>query len=162
MGMNNPEEIHKLAEIGRPTIALITNIGEAHIEFLGSRENIFKAKIEILDYKPREIILNGDDDMLIKMKPRVNAKFYYLNRPEEKYTAYDIVHNNLEGTTATLKIEDEIFQVDIPIPGDYMVRNALAGAIIGKILGLSTEEIRGALLTLNRLNIVWNLQAKTA
>lgn len=145
MGMNQKGEIHNLARIARPTIAIITNIGDAHIEFLGSRENIFKAKSEILDYDPKDIILNGDDEMLIRLKSETKAKFYYLNDPAKEYTAYNIVHHQLKGTAATLKISGEEIHVQIPIPGDYMVRNALAGAVAGKILGLNSEEIKAGI-----------------
>ena len=158
MGMNHLGEIHNLADIARPNIALITNIGVAHIENLGSRENILKAKTEILDYDPQHIVLDGDNDMLATLKGKVDAVFYYLNQPEQDYTAYDIVHNGLLGTRAILKILEDKFEVSIPIPGEYMVKNALAGAIIGKIMGLTTEQIQQGIASFrpskNRMDIV--------
>ncbi|MCL1995414.1 MAG: UDP-N-acetylmuramoyl-tripeptide--D-alanyl-D-alanine ligase [Defluviitaleaceae bacterium] len=158
MGMNNLGEIHNLADIARPDIALITNIGVAHIENLGSRKNILKAKTEIFDYNPNHIILDGDNDMLATLKGTVKALFYYLNQPEQDYTAYNINHNGLLGTTATIKILKDQFTVNIPIPGEYMVRNALAGAIVGKILGRTTEQIQQGIATFkpskNRMDII--------
>lgn len=142
MGMNNFREIHNLAEISKPDIALITNIGTAHIENLGSRENILKAKSEILDFSPKNVILDGDDIYLKSLSNVVNADYYYLNKPEEKYTAYNIKPKGLLGTTATIKLDDTEFIVDIPLPGEYMIKNAMAGAIVGKYLGLSVEQIK--------------------
>lgn len=157
MGMNNLKEIHNLANIARPTIALITNIGVSHIENLGSRENILKAKLEILDFNPKEVILDGDNDMLATLKDKINGRYYYLNDPLKDYTAYNIIHNGLINTSATIKILNEEFRITIPIPGDYMVRNALAGAIIGKIMGLSNEQIKLGIETFkpskNRMDI---------
>ena len=158
MGMNHFGEIHNLAEIAKPDVAIITNIGEAHIENLGSREGILKAKSEIFDFAPKEIILNGDDALLLGLKEKYpNARLYYLNKPEEKYTAYNITHNALKGTKATLKIEEHLFEVDIPITGEYMVRNALVGAIVGFINGVSVEAIKKGIETFkpskNRMDV---------
>ena len=70
MGMNNLEEIHSMAKVARPDIALITNVGMSHIGMLGSRENILKAKLEITDFFNEEsvLIINGDNDLLSKVK----------------------------------------------------------------------------------------------
>ena len=74
MGMSDFGEISLLSQISRPTIAVITNIGYSHIENLGSREGILKAKLEILDGTSHDapLILNGDDDMLSKLKDELN------------------------------------------------------------------------------------------
>ena len=158
MGMNNLGEIHNLAEIGRPDIAMITNIGTAHIENLGSRENILKAKSEILDFAPKHVILDGDDEFLPSLVSRVpHARYYYLNQPEQTYTAYNIKPLGLLGTQVTLKIDQDIFDVTIPIPGEYMIKNALAGAIVGTCLGLTPTEIKTGIETFkpsqNRMDI---------
>lgn len=69
MGMSSFGEIDKLSDISRPDFAIITNIGESHIEFLKTRENIFKAKTEIFKYLDEsKIYVNGDDDLLSKTK----------------------------------------------------------------------------------------------
>ena len=142
MGMNHLGEIHNLADIARPDIAIITNIGTAHIENLGSRENILKAKSEILDFSPKKIILDGDDDYLPSLAHRVSADYYYLDQPNQTYTAYNIISRGLLGTTATIKLGDIQFVVDIPLPGRYMVKSALASAMVGHHLGLSIEQIK--------------------
>ena len=147
MGMNHFGEIHNLSKIAKPNICLITNIGEAHIENLGSREGILKAKSEIFDYmdKDGKAILNGDNDMLITLKDKLeNPYFYYLNKNDdsEEFTAYDIKHKGIQGVSCRLKILEDEFDVDIPISGEYMVYNAIAGAMVGKFLELTNDEIQ--------------------
>ena len=133
MGMNQLGEIHRLADIARPSITIITNIGEAHIEFLGSKENIKKAKMEILDFSPEHIILNGDDEMLQNIE---GANYYYFK------DASNINHKGLLGTTFTLNLEGESFEATIPIPGDYMISNSIVAAKVGFLLGLTPHEIQ--------------------
>lgn len=133
MGMNHLGEIHRLANIARPSIAIITNIGEAHIEFLGSKENIRKAKMEILDFSPKHIILNGDDEMLQNI---YGADYYYFSSAE------NLNRNGLSGTSATLNLEEKTFDIEINTPGDYMVQNAIVAAKVGLLLGLTISQIQ--------------------
>lgn len=161
MGMNNFGEMHNLSEIAKPSICLITNIGEAHIENLGSREGILKAKSEIFDYMDRngKIILNGDDDMLITLKSKLNNPyFYYLNKSEENFTAFDIEYKGIESVSSKLKIAENEFIVDIPVAGEHMVYNAIAAAMIGKFLRLQNSEIQQGIaefeLSKNRMEII--------
>lgn len=146
MGMNHFGEIHNLSEIAKPNICLITNIGEAHIENLGSREGILKAKSEIFDYMDEnsKAILNGDDDMLITLKDKLkNPYFYYLNRKSDKlFTAFNIKYKGIHGSRCRLKVLEDEFEVNIPISGEYMIYNAIAGAMVGKFLGLTNEQIQ--------------------
>lgn len=150
MGMNNFGEIHNLSEIAKPNVCLITNIGEAHIENLGSREGILKAKSEIFDYMDKEngkAILNGDDDMLITLQDKIqNPYFYYLDKDGDKddknFIAYDVKYKGIRGASCKIKILDDEFNVDIPVSGEYMVYNAIAGAMVGKFLGLENAHIQ--------------------
>ena len=75
MGINHFGEMHRLSRIARPDICVMTNIGQCHLEFLGSREGILKAKSEIFDYMKEDgcAVLNGDDDMLATLT-RVKGK----------------------------------------------------------------------------------------
>jgi len=76
MGMNHYGELHRLSEIAKPDIAVITNIGEAHIEYFGSKDGILKAKSEILDFLREDglVVLNGDDPYLKKLQERISFK----------------------------------------------------------------------------------------
>ena len=72
MGMSDFGEIKLLAEIAEPNVSIITNIGESHLEFLKTKENVFKAKTEILPYTKETVIINGDDEYLKDIEKVVN------------------------------------------------------------------------------------------
>ena len=97
MGMSNLGEIHRLAEIARPTIGIITNIGVSHLQNLGTRDNILKAKMEIFDFFGSEdwAILNGDDEYLGRVGDEITSKTqYYGTREDADIRAQNI--KNLE------------------------------------------------------------------
>jgi UDP-N-acetylmuramoyl-tripeptide--D-alanyl-D-alanine ligase len=136
MGMNHGGEIHELSLTGAPNIAVITNIGDAHIENLGSREGILKAKSEIFEglSDGGTVILNGDDPLLNSL-PKVPhaAKTIYCKMEE----ASGIKSHGLRGTTC--KIQGQT--IEIPFPGDHMIMNALMSFAVGSELGLTAQEI---------------------
>lgn len=146
MGMNHFGEIDYLSNIVHPDIAVITNVGTAHIENLGSREGILKAKCEIFNgMKPDGFkVLNGDDDMLSTVKGE-NICFYSKSA-DAKEKGADIYATNitqvpLESTSCTINTGELSFDVTIPAPGEHMVSNALAAAAVGLHLGLTPDEI---------------------
>lgn len=145
MGMNSFGEIHNLSKIARPDIAVITNVGVSHIENLGSREGILKAKCEIFDYIKDNgtAILNIDNDMLRTLEGKTDFKtlWYGMENKKDIY-ADNIVKNGVESINCDIHINDEIFNVCIPVPGEHMVLNAMAAALVGKTLGLTTSEIK--------------------
>ena len=75
MGINDFGEMHRLSKIAKPDYCLITNIGECHLEKLGSRQGVLKAKSEIFDFMGEDgvTILNGDDDLLPLRMSRINS-----------------------------------------------------------------------------------------
>ena len=159
MGMNHFGEISKLTKIAKPTISVITNIGTSHIGNLGSRENILKAKLEILEGMDKKIlVVNNDNDLLHK---------YYLNNKdieihtygienESEVTAEDIIlgENNSE---FICNIKGDKFKVNVPVGGIHFVYNALCAATVGKLLGLNKEQIKMGIetfeLTKKRMDI---------
>ena len=148
MGISDFGEMHRLAKIARPDICVITNIGLCHLENLGDRNGILRAKTEMFDYtEPNAtLILNGDDDKLITVKEWEgrHPKYFGLSKELDAY-AEDIHSLSLKGTKCTLHFGDESFKAVIPIPGHHMVYNALAGALVGRELGLSCEEIKAGI-----------------
>jgi len=136
MGMNHLGEIRILSNIGEPNICLITNIGDAHIENLGSREGILKAKSEIFEglQSGGTVILNGDDPLLTSLPNVPHATKTVYCKMEE---ASEIKNCGLRGSTC--KIQGQI--VEIPFPGDHMIMNALMAFAVGRQLGLTTQEI---------------------
>ena len=126
-GMNHLGEIRYLGKIAKPTVAVITNIGTAHIGFLGSRENILKAKLEILEnLKPDGyIVINNDNDMLNKWaKEDTKYKKYTFGIDEKSdVMAYNIKVNE-NYSTYNVKIDNKEYSVKVPVSGVHFVYNS--------------------------------------
>ena len=148
MGISDFGEMHRLAKMARPDICVITNIGLCHLENLVDRDGILKAKTEMFDFAApnAKYILNGDDDKLITVKEWDGCNPIYFGLSTELSAfAKDIHSLSLKGTSCTICLGDNSFQVTIPIPGHHMVYNALAGALVGRELGLNGEEIKAGI-----------------
>lgn len=146
MGMNHFGEIDYLSSIALPDIAVITNIGVSHIENLGSRDGILKAKCEVFNHMAEDSfkVLNGDDDKLVTIARNYkNLCYCSLNEFAEVH-ADDISEKGLEGISCTIYLDDNNVKipVNIPVPGKHMVRNAMFAAAVGYELGLNVEEIK--------------------
>ena len=151
MGMNHFGEISALSKIAKPDIALITNIGVSHIENLGNREGILRAKYEIFDHlKPNGVkILNGDDDLLSTLKEEndtIQVHFYSINKNLDAY-ATNIQENGIDGISAKINYLGKNFNVNLKIPGRHMISNALAVTLVCEKLGLTENEIKKGLET---------------
>lgn len=149
MGMNNPGEIQRLAEIGRPDVAIITNIGTAHIENLKSRENILKAKLEITSFFNENslLVVNGDDEYLSTVKDKVYTVKRVSTKGNGDYNAYDIQNLGENGIEFKCVYRGEEHQFKILAPGMHNVYNALAAIAVGDRFDLSTENIKDGLLS---------------
>ena len=152
MGMNHFGEIHNLSNIAKPTIGLITNIGTAHIGILGSRENILKAKMEIIDGMLNGcLIVNNDNDLLRTVKYDNLITIGIDNKSD--YMAHDIEDNVF---SANFYINDNY--VSIPVGSMAFVYNSLFAYAVGKKLGISDDKIIKALksfkLTEHRLELI--------
>ena len=144
MGISNFGEMTRLAKIARPDICVFTNIGVAHIESLGSRDGILKAKTEMIDYMDPEgtIIVNGDDDKLRGFTPQngLTPVCFGLDR-SCPFHAEQVTNRGLKGTDVHIVTPASSFDAHISIPGRHMVYNALAATAVGYSLGLTDEEI---------------------
>ena len=144
MGMNHFGEIDYLASIALPDIAVITNIGMSHIENLGSREGIFKAKTEVLKYldKDKLLVVNGDDDYLSTLKGNAPCRvvYYGITNPENDVYAKDIDDKGVSGISFTAVIEGREYPVKVNNAGVHNVYNALAAICVGMELGISVES----------------------
>ncbi len=148
MGISDFEEMHRLAKMARPDVCVITNIGLCHLENLIDRDGILKAKTEMFDYaNPNAtIILNGDDDKLITVKEWSGyAPLYFGLSGDMQAYADHIQSLSLRGTSCILHLGEDTIETTIPIPGAHMVYNALAGALVGKQLGLTSDEIKAGI-----------------
>ncbi len=162
MGMNHFGEISYLGKIARPDAALITNVGVSHIEYLGSREGILKAKCEIFEsLKPGgKKILNGECDMLSTLRGKEeNTCFYGFDSKTCGVYAEDIEYLSLNETRFTAVIKGEKVKLTLKnAPGRHMVLNALGAAAVGHSFGLSLEKIKKGIEAFTpgdkRLNII--------
>ena len=145
MGMNHAGEISVLTNIGRPTICVYTTIGTAHIGNLGSRENILKAKLEMLEGITGEkaIVFNNDNDLLhawFKNQTEYNNLTSFGLESESDYVANEV--ETLEkGSKFKVNIESEEKVAIVNIAGIGFVYNSLSAIAVGKILGIRTDEI---------------------
>lgn len=157
MGMNHFGEISLLTSIAKPTLAIITNIGTAHIGNLGSRENILKAKLEILEgLQGNSVIINNDNDLLSdwaeKNKEKYNIITYGINNKNSKYVAEDI-HSYED--RSEYRIDGR--EVVVPVGGEHFVLNSLCAIAVGRYFDIPmekiTEGISGFELTKGRMEI---------
>ena len=140
MGISDFGEMHRLSEIAKPDICVITNIGQCHLENLGTRDGILKAKSEIFDFMKEDgsVCLNGDDDKLITLQDVNGKKPIFFGRAENQAIyATDCENKGLSGSKAVIHREGRSFSVAIPLPGDHMIYNALAATAVATVLGLS-------------------------
>ena len=144
MGMNHFKEISVLTDIAKPTIAVITNIGTSHIGNLGSRENILKAKLEILEglQENGKIIINNDNDLLHNWLQTVDKDdiFTYGIENKSNFNPHDIQENNNE-TIYGINIENEEYNVKVPVMGRHFVYNSLCAIAVARTLNIEPEKI---------------------
>ena len=142
-GMNHFGEIRYLGEMVRPDIAVITNVGDAHIENLGNtRQGILRAKCEIFENLTPEgiAVLNGDDELLNTVTlPQTILRCGVGDGCGVRVT--DIDDRGLEGVACTVAVEGEHYRLTTSAPGRYMIYPMAMAAAIGRRLGLTGEEI---------------------
>ena len=143
LGTNHFGEIAAIARVAQPTICLFTNIGEAHIEFFGSREGIFRGKTEMLQFmRPGgTVVANGDDDYLRTIP---NAITYGLSDGVD-VRAIDLSENGLSGVTFTAELFGKRLPVSLSVAGRHMVQNALAALCVAHLLNVPDEAALKAL-----------------
>lgn len=161
MGMRGLGEIRALTKVAEPSIAVITNIGIAHLERLGSQENILRAKMEIVEGlsgigEKGILILNGNDFFLSKIKKKEDLSFYLPKsfpkdavkkiitvavEKEGDYTAYDLVNQGEAGVSFKVRLMGQEYLFHLAALGEHHVSNALCAIACGVELGLSPAEI---------------------
>lgn len=150
LGMNHAGEIDFLARLAKPTISVITNIGDSHIEFFGSRENIAKAKGELLPHTdPSSYILLNQDDKLALSQAKKYAGEVYTFSTKSVATVYATEIQSIEqGTSFNLHLGNNSIACFIPMFGHHNVSNLLPAVFIAYELGFTLNEIADSLLSL--------------
>lgn len=148
LGMNHFGEIANLTRICDPNIGVLTNIGPAHLEGVGSIEGVMKAKGELFEnMKPNgTAVLNIDDPMIQKLSQRLSMSSIVYGCSDKAYIRALSIESTDNETHFTLLIPDHPHtRVRMPVPGAFMVYNALAAASVGFLLNLSPEQIRSGI-----------------
>ena len=163
MGMNNAGEIRVLTNIAKPTVAVITNVGTSHIGNLGSRENILKAKLEILEGLSEDgvIVINHDNDLLRKwyeenQKTRTHPIITYGIQEKSDVMAQNIQLQE-NGSKFTAVYENEKIEIEVPVAGEHFVSNSLCAISVAKIFQEEKEKIQQGIknfeLTKRRMDV---------
>jgi UDP-N-acetylmuramoyl-tripeptide--D-alanyl-D-alanine ligase len=141
IGMNHPGEIAPLAALAGPDVAIITNIGIAHIEFMGTRDAIALEKGALAEaLNPSgTVILNADDEYTESIASRTKADVLTAGLGRGDVRASDL-RPHFGGTKFRLHAHGRCVEAEIPIPGEHMVSNALLAVGAGIVFGLSLEE----------------------
>lgn len=147
MGISDFGEMSRLAEMVRPTAAVYTVIGHAHLEKLRDRDGVLQAKAEMLGFIPEDgtVFLNADDDKLRTFNCRQNRILYGLGENAD-VRAVNIVSDDPNETECTVIYKDRRIDLTVPAYGKHMVYAALEGAAVGFAFGLSDEQIRQGVL----------------
>ncbi|MCM1053404.1 MAG: UDP-N-acetylmuramoyl-tripeptide--D-alanyl-D-alanine ligase [Ruminococcus sp.] len=156
MGMSKFGEIKELTNIAKPDVAVITNIGTAHIGNLGSRENILKAKLEILDGLKGPLIINNDNDMLYNWSKKTSIKNPIITfgiDKESNYKASNITYNK-SGSHFRLREET----VNNNVIGKHFIYNSLVAFAIGDLYDIPHQDIINKLKNIplepNRMELI--------
>ncbi len=147
IGTNNPGEIARLTEICTPDIGVITNIGPAHLEGLGSLDGVMREKgdlIKGLGPKGRAV-LNADDPRVLQLAQATRREvLLYGLSPDAAVRAEGIIEGT-QASTFTLQFGPENIPVRLNSPGRFMISNALAAAAVGYLLGISLQAVKEGL-----------------
>ncbi len=143
MGTNHFGEIDALSAMVEPTVCLFTNIGDAHIEFFGSREGILMGKAEMLNHirAGGTVIVNGDDPLLCTLKSDV--RYGFGESCDVRGT--NLTAMGLEGNSFTVECGGERMDMTVPVSGRHMVSNALAAIAVGQVLGIPLGKMKHAI-----------------
>ena len=125
MGINTFGEMHRLSEVARPDICVMTNIGQCHLENLIDRDGILRAKSEIFDF----------------MNPEGKAPITFGMNKDNAIWADHIENRGLLGSRADIHMGDVLVHANIPLPGEHMIYNAMAAAAVGVQFDMTKEEI---------------------
>ena len=159
LGMNHFGEMERLGAICRPTIAVITNAGPAHLEFLGNVQGVARAKGELLDYiHPNgHAVLNADDEHVAALAKATSCAVCMFGTTRRAEIRAEAIKESAGQVTFDLILPHTRIPIELATPGRFMVSNALAAAAVGHLSGIDAQRIKAGLETFapikGRLNI---------
>ncbi|MGD9366295.1 MAG: UDP-N-acetylmuramoyl-tripeptide--D-alanyl-D-alanine ligase, partial [Desulfobacteraceae bacterium] len=147
LGINHFGEMDRLGAICKPTMGMITNVGPAHLEFLGSLEGVARAKGELLAHLDKKgyAILNKDDDHVSALEGLAPCRVFYFGISPHADVRAESVTETPAGITFDLVLPDERLAVNLKTHGRFMVVNALAAASAGHLAGVTGTKIKQGL-----------------
>jgi UDP-N-acetylmuramoyl-tripeptide--D-alanyl-D-alanine ligase len=150
IGMNHPGEIRPLAEIAAPDVAIITNTGAAHLEFMGSREAIANEKAALAESVAASghVVLNANDDFSDRISRHTRASVVFAGVDRGDVWASDLQQNAL-GSRFVLHAGAEVCTAEIAIPGRHMVNNAVLAVASAHVLGMPLDQCATGLAKAN-------------
>ena len=153
MGMNHFREIAYLSDIAKPDVGVIINVGTMHIEYLGSREGIRKAKMEIVEGMSEEgqLLLNGDNDLLRNLDVIPAQPITYFGSDDGCAVQAENVRQEPGLLTFTVRAGEASFPVEMALEGEHFVSDALAAIAVGLKMGVSVERIQAALASFRNM-----------
>ncbi|MCH4010127.1 UDP-N-acetylmuramoyl-tripeptide--D-alanyl-D-alanine ligase [Companilactobacillus sp.] len=146
MGMDRPGQIEHLSELAHPDVSVITMIGEAHIEFFGTRDKIADAKMEITHHLQEDglFVFDGDEPLLTERAKDVQRNQATFGQNDSNTIYSTEINSDKEKTTFKTNLWPDI-EFSIPIMGDYNVNNALAALLVGRRYHIKVEAMQKAL-----------------
>lgn len=146
MGISDFGEMSRLTAMAHPDSCVITNIGQCHLENLGDRDGVLKAKTEIFEGLTGHgtIYLNGDDDKLLTVGEKRDVTYFSMEG-EQGVHCLDVKNLGLKGSLVTAEADGKTFTLNVPVPGKHMVLNALAAAAVGLDMGMSIVQIQAGI-----------------
>jgi len=150
MGMRGIGQIALLSHIARPDAAIITNIGEAHIEELGSRENISRAKMEIVAGLQDDgiFVYHGDEPLLTDKVANLNASYRFVTFGDGPKNNYYPTSMKITSEGMVFSIPQAAFEFSLPVLGKHNVMNTLAAIAVAHNFGVTNESIKKGLASL--------------
>jgi UDP-N-acetylmuramoyl-tripeptide--D-alanyl-D-alanine ligase len=147
LGMNHAGEIDRLGAICKPTIGVITNVGPAHLEFLGSVAGVARAKAELLAHISPEgsAVLNLDDPHVAALADTASGRVFFFGTAAPADVRAEAIQEGARRIAFDLCLPGETVAVQLPASGRFMVSNALAAAAVGHLAGLTAQEIKAGL-----------------
>jgi UDP-N-acetylmuramoyl-tripeptide--D-alanyl-D-alanine ligase len=147
LGTNSPGEIARLAEICAADIGVITNVGPAHLEKLGSLDDVMREKGDLLKKLKADgrAILNADDDRVCRLAAATGKDVVLFGLSENAAVRAEDIHETADGITFTLMLPQAHTPVHLKLSGRFMVANALAAAAVGYLTGIAVHDIKAGL-----------------